>query len=195
SYMSFAKVPARLEELCKRLNQRRRESSKMNVQELYEMSFDAHFELVTIHPWADGNGRMARLLMNWLQFEFGLIPSRIFAEDKEEYIKALVETREADDLSIFRRFMTETTARHLANDIAAYEESIGEPAADEPELSTADRIIKLLGENPHHSAKTLAESIGISPKGIEKQLVKLKTQGLIKHIGPAKGGAWEIKES
>lgn len=192
SYMSFAKVPTRLEEFCKKLNQRRRESAKMSVQELYEMSFDAHFELVTIHPWADGNGRMARLLMNWLQFEFGLIPSRIFAEDKEEYIKALVETREADDIGIFRRFMTDTTARHLANDIAAYEESIGEPAADGTGHTTADRIIELLGENPRHSARTLAESIGISTKGIEKQLAKLKTQGLIKRIGPAKGGTWEI---
>ena len=98
----------------------------MSIQQLYEMSFDAHFQLVTIHPWADGNGRMARLLMNWIQFEYGLIPSRIFSDDKEEYIKSLVETRESDDLTIFRRFMTESTARHIASDIAAYEKSVGE---------------------------------------------------------------------
>ncbi len=126
SYMSFSKVPARLAEMCDDINRRRRNSQGMSVQQLYEMSFDAHFELVTIHPWADGNGRMARLLMNWLQFEFGLIPSRIFSEDKEEYIKALVETREAEDLNIFRQFMTDTTARHIAGDIAAFEESTRE---------------------------------------------------------------------
>lgn len=126
SYMNFSKVPARLEDLCKDLNRRRGLSGTMSMQELYDLSFDAHYHLVTINPWADGNGRMARLLMNWLQFEFGLIPSRVFAEDKEEYIKALVETREAEDLNIFRRFMTETTERHLTKDIAAYEASIGD---------------------------------------------------------------------
>ena len=34
---------------------------------------------------------MARLVMNMLQFEFGLIPAIILKEDKEDYIKALVE--------------------------------------------------------------------------------------------------------
>lgn len=95
SYMGFNKVPSRLVQFCDALNGLRRDASKMCMQELYDMSFDAHFNLVTIHPWADGNGRMARLIMNWLQFEYDLIPSRIFTDDKEAYIKALVETRES----------------------------------------------------------------------------------------------------
>jgi len=123
SYMAFSKVPQKLREFCDDLNSTRRASCHMSMQELYDMSFDAHFNLATIHPWADGNGRMARLLMNWLQFEYGLIPSRIFSADKEEYIKALVATRENDDLSIFREFMTRTTIDHLTRDIASYLDS------------------------------------------------------------------------
>lgn len=192
SYMGFNKVPSRLAEFCTDLNQQRRASDRMSMQELYDMSFDAHFNLVTIHPWADGNGRMARLLMNWLQFEYNLIPSRIFADDKEEYIKALVDTRESDNPDIFRRFMTGTMERHLANDIAAFEKSTGELPADKDKINTADRITALLKENPRHSAKSLAESIGISAKGVEKQLAKLKAQGIIRRIGPDKGGTWEI---
>lgn len=126
SYMSFNKVPSRLADLCDAINKERRRASGMGIQQLYDMTFDAHFNLVTIHPWADGNGRMARLLMNWLQFEYGLIPSRIFASDKEEYIKALVETRESDNPDIFRRFMTDTTVRHLADDISTYEKMMEE---------------------------------------------------------------------
>lgn len=124
SYMSYNKVPQRLEELCRTLNRARSEAAGMTVDELYNMSFDAHFKLVTIHPWADGNGRMARLLMNWMQFEFGLIPSRILAEDKEEYIKALVATREQEDFAIFRSFMAEALRRQLVADIHAYTESM-----------------------------------------------------------------------
>ncbi len=192
SYMNFNKVPSRLKELCNNLNRQRRQSEKMSVQELYEMSFDAHFNLVTIHPWADGNGRMARLLMNWLQFEYNLIPSRIFADDKEEYIKALVATRESEDLNVFRRFMTETAERHLASDITSFEISVGESATDCGKISTKDKVIALIRENPRHSAKSLSEFVGISAKGIEKQLAKLKSQGIIRRVGPDKGGFWEI---
>lgn len=126
SYMSFNKVPAKLEEFCADLNEARRDASQMSMQLLYDMSFDAHFNLVTIHPWADGNGRMARLVMNWLQFEYNLIPSRIFADDKEEYIKALVDTRENEDLTIFRKFMNQTMVKHLTSEIKAFKESTGE---------------------------------------------------------------------
>lgn len=124
SYMNYQKVPSRLKAFCKTLNEKRAAADEITMQQLYEMSFDAHYNLVTIHPWADGNGRMARLLMNWLQFEFGLIPSRINSEDKEEYIKALVQTREAEDLSIFRKYMTESMIRQLSGEIEAYEKSI-----------------------------------------------------------------------
>ncbi len=192
SYMSFNKVPSRLAQFCDDLNGLRRDAGKMSMHELYDISFDAHFNLVTIHPWADGNGRMARLMMNWLQFEYGLIPSRIFADDKEEYIKALVETRESENLDIFRNFMTEMMIRHLTHDIAAFEESIGENTVEKVKLSTADRIVSLIKENPRHSAKSLAEAIGISAKGIEKQIAKLKAQGVIRRIGPDKGGSWEV---
>lgn len=195
SYMSFNKVPSRLAQFCDDLNVLRREAGNMNIRELYNMSFDAHFNLVTIHPWADGNGRMARLMMNWLQFEYNLVPSRIFADDKEEYIKALVETRESENLDIFRNFMTDMMIRHLTNDIAAFEESIGETPVEEARISTADRIVALLKDNPRHSTKSLAEAIGISPKGIEKQLAKLKAQGVIRRIGPSKGGTWEVAGS
>ncbi|WP_278719220.1 Fic family protein [Bacteroides caecimuris] len=197
SYMAFNKVPQKLKEFCDTLNALRRKLSSMSMQELYEMSFDAHYNLVTIHPWADGNGRMARLLMNWLQFEFGLIPSRIFSDDKEEYIKALVATRESDDLGIFRRFMTDTMIAHLNRNISSYLESIGEDTpVEQPKKKgkTRDRIIELLRDNPKHTTRTLAEEIGITPKGVERHLAILKSEGILHRIGPDKGGEWQVVE-
>src|SRR5574344_1910190 len=96
SYMSYNKVPAKLEEFCRQLNADRQKASEMSIDELYRLTFDAHYNLVTIHPWADGNGRMARLVMNILQFEFGLIPAKILKDDKEEYIKSLIASREEE---------------------------------------------------------------------------------------------------
>ena len=141
SYMNYSKVPAKLAEFCDQLNAVRVKSATMKVDELYQMSFDAHYNLVTIHPWADGNGRMARLVMNMLQFEFGLIPTKILKEDKEEYIKALVATREDEDLDIFRGFMTLMMEQNLQNEIATYLESIENEESREKTPKGRDKSI------------------------------------------------------
>ena len=200
SYMNYSKVPAKLAEFCDQLNAERVKSATMTVDELYQISFDAHYNLVTIHPWADGNGRMARLVMNMLQFEFGLIPTKILKEDKEEYIKALVATREEDDLDIFRAFMTSMMEQNLQNEIATYLDSIGVEESrektskgGEKPTKSRDKIIALLSENAELSAVALAKKIGISAKAIEKHLANLKADGIIERIGPAKGGYWRVR--
>ena len=193
SYMNYSKVPAKLAEFCERLNSGRAKASTMSVDELYQLTFDAHYNLVTIHPWADGNGRMARLVMNMLQFEFGLIPTKILKEDKEEYIKALVATREDDDLDIFRGFMTNMMEQNLQNEIVTYLDSIGIEESREKPTKSRDKVIALLSEDGKLSAVALAEKIGISAKAIEKHLANLKAEGIIERIGPAKGGYWKIR--
>ena len=193
SYMNYSKVPAKLAEFCDQLNAERVKSATMTVDELYQMSFDAHYNLVTIHPWADGNGRMARMVMNMLQFEFGLIPTKILKEDKEEYIKALVATREDDRLDIFRGFMTSMMKQNLQNEIATYLESIGNEESREKPRKSREKIVALLSEDGKLSAVALAEKIGISAKAVEKHLANLKTDGIIERFGPAKGGYWKVK--
>ena len=116
SYMNFQKVPAKLEEFCKQLNQRRSELSNLDdIIAKYLFSFDAHYQLVTIHPWVDGNGRMSRLVMNHLQYEFGLVPVKIVKEDKAEYIQALIDSREQESLGPFREFMLEEHIQNTRN--------------------------------------------------------------------------------
>lgn len=195
SYMSYNKVPAKLEEFCRQLNVDRHKASEMSIDELYRLTFDAHYNLVTIHPWADGNGRMARLVMNMLQFEFGLIPAKILNDDKEEYIKSLIATREEEDLKIFSDFMTTMMEKNLTDEIEAYIKSTGESEetpAEKP-MKTRDKIIALIAEDGKQSAASLAEKIGISAKAVEKQLAKLKADGIIDRKGPAKGGEWVVK--
>lgn len=59
-------------------------------------------------------------------------------------------------------------------------------------LKSREKITTLLSENPTLSATTIAKIIGISPKGVEKQLARLKTDGLLRRVGPDKGGYWEV---
>jgi len=39
----------------------------------------------------------------------------------------------------------------------------------------------------------LSKKVGIATKNIENNLAKLKQGGLLKRIGPARGGYWEVK--
>jgi len=52
-------------------------------------SFDAHFRLVAIHPFGDGNGRTARLLMNLMLLRGGYPPLSVRPEDRNTYLDSL----------------------------------------------------------------------------------------------------------
>ena len=94
-----------------------------SVTEKLNICFDAHFDLVTIHPFYDGNGRTSRLLMNYLQLYFNLPLSIVFKEDKAAYFEALQETRKAEDISIFRTFMSAQYAKYLQQEIDKSEQA------------------------------------------------------------------------
>ena len=124
SYMNWIKVPQKLETFCQELNARRSALDPTDAAAIYELSFWAHYELVTIHPWADGNGRTCRLLMNLLQMEYDVLPTKVLKEDKGEYIQALIDTRENEDIEIFLNCMTELHCAHLKHDIDRYVKSV-----------------------------------------------------------------------
>ena len=205
SYLSYSKVPAALEEFCQWLNGER--TKEMTVPQRYNLSFDAHYYLVTIHPWADGNGRMARLLMNHIQFEAGLIPTKVFKEDKGEYIKALAQTRESGNLDIFRGFMLEETIKSISSDLAYYRQSTEDPGLlgdagflpssyskpkKEKKEKSRDKILRLLHLYPKMTTKTIAEKTGISVKAVEKHLANLKRDGLLRREGSDRSGWWVV---
>jgi Fic family protein len=125
SYINYLKVPSHLESFCKQMNERRASMLPLsgNIIEKYLLSFDAHFQLVTIHPWVDGNGRMSRLIMNQIQYEYGLLPTKIDKDDKAAYIQALVDSREQETQSPIRRFLLSEHISNLQREISEYEKS------------------------------------------------------------------------
>lgn len=56
------------------------------------------------------------------------------------------------------------------------------------------KILTLVRENPYVSKREMSERIGISTTAIDKNITSLKKKGILKRIGPAKGGYWEISE-
>ena len=54
------------------------------------------------------------------------------------------------------------------------------------------KILKLLGEFPEITRESLAAEVGLSVRGVEKNLAQLKAAGKIRRIGGRKGGRWEV---
>lgn len=54
------------------------------------------------------------------------------------------------------------------------------------------RLLVLIAENPRVSKSAMAKAIGISTTAVDKNLTRLKEKGILRRIGPAKGGHWEI---
>lgn len=146
SYLAWQKVPERLQKTCDYLNRRRSEIDRTNLEEIYKLSFEAHYLLVSIHPWADalvpkgtnvnnfhsckrsaatyGNGRMSRLVMNMIQKEFEVIPSIVKKENRVEYIQSLASSQEKDDMQDFMDFMMNHHIQNLLQQINEYSESL-----------------------------------------------------------------------
>ena len=121
SYMNYIKVPAKVDELCVLLQEKQKIARTFREQ--YELSFNAHLNLVTIHPWVDGNGRTARLLMNYIQFCYHLFPTKIFKEDREAYILSLRQCQNEETNQPFLSFMAGQLKKSLSLEIERFKAS------------------------------------------------------------------------
>ena len=54
------------------------------------------------------------------------------------------------------------------------------------------KILELVNDNPGISKREMADKLGISTTAVDKNISKLKDIGLLKRIGPDRGGHWEI---
>lgn len=213
SYMSYLKVPQKLSAFCDELNRKRRAVNPDDICSVYEMSFWAHYELVTIHPWADGNGRMSRLLMNLLQMEFGVLPSKVIVNEKSDYIQSLIDSRDNDDIEIFIDKMTSLHISHLESDISEYLEDLDAEIVDKSHLERI--IVDKLNEigdksfkrgfvnnlitvalyvkaHPHCSASEIASHVGKSASMVRNYLHTLIEMGLARSEGANKNRTYQF---
>ena len=70
----------------------------------------------------------------------------------------------------------------------------GEKSREKGREKSREKIIAALKQAPYITMSDLAELIGISAKGVEKNIKILRDQGFIRRIGPDKGGRWEVIE-
>jgi Fic family protein len=98
-----SKVPALMQMFCEEVNMKMTEAQ--TFQNKCELAFEAHYRFVSIHPFADGNGRVSRLLMNYVLSIFDLPIFYVSKCSRISYIQALEKTRNTNNIKYFYDFM------------------------------------------------------------------------------------------
>ncbi len=70
-----------------------------------ETAFTAHLRLVEMHPFNDGNGRTARLLMNLVLIRGGYPPVAVRPEDRLDYVRSLQRAQSGHGTESFTRLL------------------------------------------------------------------------------------------
>ena len=197
SYLSYQKVPGRLQEFCQWLNTERKNLNVADIESIYDLSFEAHYRLANIHPWADGNGRMSRLVMNMIQYEFGVVPSIVKKEKRKQYISSLEQSEEAEDSKTFKTFMLQHHCNNLLKQIEEYKHSMGDESHSAKMGGTMDgtmalRIMDALRAEPSATMDTLSNTLGIPRRTLVRYMNRLQEDNKIKRVGGRRYGHWEI---
>jgi ATP-dependent DNA helicase RecG len=69
-----------------------------------------------------------------------------------------------------------------------------ETGSEKSSEKSSEKILALLKSAPELAAREIADALGITQRAVEKQIAKLREEGRIRRIGPAKGGHWEVVE-
>jgi Fic family protein len=108
-------VPALMKTLVNDIIKRQAEAKTFGAK--CETAFYTHYQFVSIHPFADGNGRTSRLLMNYLLTVFDLPVFFVFKSNRISYIQALERAREMENLQVFYDFMFRQYQKFLETEI------------------------------------------------------------------------------
>lgn len=132
------KVPDLMDELCDWLGK------KPNLHSV-ELAAEAHYRLVTIHPFVDGNGRTARLLMNMILMMQGFPPAIIRKRDRLAYITALEKAQIGGSKDAYLKLIRKATDRSLDIYLKAVTGEVDSSEADSDILLKIGELAKQVG--------------------------------------------------
>lgn len=99
----------------------------------------------------------------------------------------------SEDCFVFMEHFTRVVVPYawIPSDAESIVENIAESIVEK--LPAAQqKIVKLLRDNPSISAKMISDEIGIAMRNVQVHLKKLQEKGIIRRVGPDKGGHWEL---
>lgn len=204
-YASPEETPALMKDLIEWYNQEEQAGTMTPI----ELASLFHYRYIRIHPFEDGNGRISRLIVNYILYRHGYPMIVVRTKDKKNYLTALSQS----DINIGKspseganatlnqiEPFTEYLTNVLYNDIKAYISII--KGKDKSiwwyngELITFKNqntinLLNTLQKNNKITVRNLSEKIGINKAATQKQLKNLQEKGYIIRVG-GRNGYWQV---
>ena len=205
-YASPEETPALMADLIQWYNQAEADGKLTPV----ELAALFHYRYIRIHPFEDGNGRIARLLMNFILLRHGYPMIVIRSKNKKAYLEALGKAdknvgpvpsdganatlEQAQDFVNYITKQVEQTLEDDMNFLQEKEDAVwwfdGEFVTFKNESTI--QLLKLLTDNPKMSVRSLAQALDISKSAVQKQLKLLQEKGYILKTTNNNTSGWSV---
>ena len=167
----------------------------------------AHAQFETIHPFADGNGRVGRCLIHVVFRRAGLVSrlvppiSLVLARDGDAYVRGLTAFRTEGGLDEWVGYFAERTllacveGHRLANALAALVKEWLQRAGRPRRHSAAARLLEALPGQPIVDVATAAQITGASEEAARRAVLALERAGVLAQLTVGtRNRAWEARE-
>lgn len=174
--------PAKVQDLMAEMQSWFNSKSKIHA---IELAAEAHYRLVTIRPFVDGNGRTARLLMNLILMMQGYPPAIIRKRDRLTYISALEKAQLGGSKEDYFKLIVKAVGRSLDIYLKALKGETDTQNDDQPLLKIG-ALAKATGENNstirHWTKEGLLDVAEITESGYQ-----LYSTDMIEHVQKING--------
>ena len=167
-----------------------------------------HYRYIRIHPFEDGNGRIARLIVNYIlaRHDYPMIVVR--SRGKKDYLEALHQAdlevgptpsigahAELDKIRPFLRYFTALVAEEIYNDVRFLtepDENVWWYDGQRVEFRTPNyaKILRIMQSQPSVTIDSLREQLGINKSAVQRLLSSLKEKGYIE--ARDNEGGWRV---
>ncbi len=202
-YASPEETPALMSDLVDWYNEEE-QKGKLSPVELAALF---HYRYIRIHPFEDGNGRIARLMVNYILSRHGWPMIVVRSRKKQEYLEALHQTdmvvgaipsvgahANIKQIGIFLKYFEKLVAKEIQTDIDFVTRKNEDLWWYDGEIITTRskntaRILRLMRENPSITYAELTSSLGINTSAVQKLVKRMVENG---YIARHENGTWRV---
>ena len=202
-YASPEETPALMSDLVDWYNEAEQKGELSPV----ELAALFHYRFIRIHPFEDGNGRIARLMVNYILSQHGWPMIVVRSRGKQEYLEALHQAdmvvgivpsvgahANIKQIGAFLKYFEKLVAKEIQTDIDFVTRKDKDLWWYDGEIITTRskntaHILRLMQENPGITYAELTDSLGINTSAVQKLVKRMAKNGYIARL---ENGAWRV---